>query len=1550
MSLSLELKNSVVADKLPAPSQLGNGEIALNYNAAGPFLTCKDTAGKIRRLHAFWCNSQAPSNPSPGLPWIDISGNSPVLKVWVSDASQWAILSGVNGDILPITTDELADAAVTTEKLAPAAVTADRIATGAVSTDSLAEKAVTGLKLADQAVNTAQLATGAVGSTNLADGAVTSTKLGAGSVKSVALSPSAVITAALADASVTSGKIAAQAVISTLIANGAVGSAQLATNAVQSANLAAGAVSTDKLADGGVTTAKIAAGAVNFPSIDPGAVQLSTETWTPSDTTFPTTAAVQAQLDADPGKPIDTAHIQDLAVTTAKLADQAVNTAKLKPGAVTFSGLNAAAVVTSGQTWSASDVKVPTTAAVQAQIDAIPEQPIGTNQILDGAVTNPKLAADAVGKANVLQGSIDITKLDPSSVVTGTETWANVDTQLPTAAAVQKYVTNLPKGPINTGDLASKAVTAAKIADGAIGNLQLGANVVAFGNLASGAVLPSTAPWTGSDVVLPTSSAVDKRVNALIGQQVIQTANLADLAVTTAKLALGAVTNPNLAAGAVQFANFSSGLVSDSNESWSPTDTQIPTTAAVTKYFQTIPVPIIGTANLADEAVTNPKLGPEAVTNSKIRQGTIKTDRISTESLNVSSEPWVASDATLATSKAIQANLETTLEALQIDTAHLADYAVTDEKLGNSAVTTVKLADAAVTTDKLAPSAVGRSNLSTALVNTSTEDWNPSDLVIPTSGAVDRKIDKALENFEITTNLIANEAVTTAKLAPLAVTADKVALGAITFGKLATNTVLVSGEPWDSTDVTIPTTASTSARIQERLSTWTVNTEQIGDLQVTTEKIADQAVTAIQIADLAVGTNQIADESVTPIKLDREYVYGPATKTHLGGIKVGANLLITADGVLSAESGPGGGLVDTIVPGAGIQVDGSSDPANPIVSALVAKPDQLGSIIVGENLAITPEGVLSATAGGGNVDSIVAGGGITVDSTDPVNPKVAVKVGESLTVDADGTLEVNATAGQGISFSTSASNGASNGAGIVVSAAPATPSSLGAIKVGSNLSITEDGTLSAIGGGGGSVNTIKTTKDGLDINSSDPANVVINLDPASTSKVGGVKVGTGLTVTPDGTLNAVAGSPRVIVKNNSDAYYVADANDINTSVIFYRTNQYSILFLDGDVVYPVGAQIKIITSTSSYVQVVPINGANLESGFPAGMGRRILTQDSSLGDKHAAEYANLIHAGNGNWLLRGPTLELGAPWQEYVGRVDGKWSPGKVEVRSNAQGEDMVKVWNLRFTATPFSGGTPVVVTVNKNARSFIFPDLEQGKKYSFTTEYAYKDNSGDPTFKYIQCVNPLDFVVDSQNPSSPTGLTLKGFRGARAFIDFFYDQTTGAPWDFIEARCVSSTRQVLCDWVKVCTTKDPSPDFPYYYVQFWPDNTGAIGNNTTVQIRLCRNSGEKGSPSAGLDVDWDANLIKTDVNVAVTRGSTNAIITWNITEDYKPADCKYSIVVKQGEGVLLTQFADWNDKDGITFSGNANSTYTVFVTPQTYGRSNITTTQEFKIPSPFRR
>ena len=50
MPLEHILKNSSQSGKEPTPSQLDFGEIALNYHADDPFLTCKDTSGAVRRL------------------------------------------------------------------------------------------------------------------------------------------------------------------------------------------------------------------------------------------------------------------------------------------------------------------------------------------------------------------------------------------------------------------------------------------------------------------------------------------------------------------------------------------------------------------------------------------------------------------------------------------------------------------------------------------------------------------------------------------------------------------------------------------------------------------------------------------------------------------------------------------------------------------------------------------------------------------------------------------------------------------------------------------------------------------------------------------------------------------------------------------------------------------------------------------------------------------------------------------------------------------------------------------------------------------------------------------------------------------------------------------------------------------------------------------------------------------------------------------------------------------------------------------------------------
>ena len=89
MALEILHKKSGVSQKLSVASDIKPGELALNYNADGPFLTVLDSAGDIRKLNHVWVSATAPSNPTVGDPWLDISGANPRLWIYKDGVSNW---------------------------------------------------------------------------------------------------------------------------------------------------------------------------------------------------------------------------------------------------------------------------------------------------------------------------------------------------------------------------------------------------------------------------------------------------------------------------------------------------------------------------------------------------------------------------------------------------------------------------------------------------------------------------------------------------------------------------------------------------------------------------------------------------------------------------------------------------------------------------------------------------------------------------------------------------------------------------------------------------------------------------------------------------------------------------------------------------------------------------------------------------------------------------------------------------------------------------------------------------------------------------------------------------------------------------------------------------------------------------------------------------------------------------------------------------------------------------------------------------------------------
>ena len=142
-------------------------------------------------------------------------------------------------------------------------------------------------------------------------------------------------------------------------------------------------------------------------------------------------------------------------------------------------------------------------------------------------------------------------------------------------------------------------------------------------------------------------------------------------------------------------------------------------------------------------------------------------------------------------------------------------------------------------------------------------------------------------------------------------------------------------------------------------------------------------------------------------------------------------------------------------------------PNNPFYSAPSYSVDSgSGPLILGSGLSVTPTGVIvSASSAGGTVSQVATGVGL---SGGPIT--------------TTGTINL----------------------------VPATNVSLGGVKVGANLIIAPDGTLSALPPGTGTVNSI-TVGTGLTGGGAGPS-ININLSPASTTQFGGVVIGAGLNV------------------------------------------------------------------------------------------------------------------------------------------------------------------------------------------------------------------------------------------------------------------------------------------------------------------------------------------------------------------------------------------------------------------------------------------------------
>jgi len=669
-----------------------------------------------------------------------------LTTVDISDDTNLAAGTGatLTGDTISVDLGTSIDSA---EIEADTIVAAD-IATGAVTTDEILDNTIGTDDIAANAVTIAEIGTAGVGDANsvlTTDGAgdpqwedrsnfATSTLttdnlfVGVGGV--------ATDTAVSGDLTMTGGNFQ--------IAADAVGSAEIADDAVTASELADNAVDTAAILNANVTAAKLADGAVNG-----GLAGVITDNSVTADDLAPNSVTASELADAS----VDTAAIQGDAVTTAEIAADTITAADIAADAITASELADDAVDTAA---------IADDAVTSAQIDDgtitaadLLADTLTAGQIADDAITAAELADDAVDTAAILDDAVTADKLDLTDVTLNDFT---NDAGFLTTVDISDD-TNLAAGTgiTLTGDTLSvdlgTTIESSEITDGTIATADLADNAVDGAKIAlTGQAEGDLMYYDGTDwVVLAAGTA----------GQVLQQNATADA--------------PEWAAAAAgNFAGLSdtdfTGLAAGDFAIYDGTEwVNLPASGDIT-------IDAAGVATIAADAVTATEIATGAVTTDEILDGTIAAADIAANTITAGEIATGAVttdeilDGTIAAAD-IAANTITAGEIATgaVGTDEIADGSITtaDIDLTGFEVDTAQIADDAVTTDQIADDAVTAAQIATGAVT--------SDEIL--DGAI---ATADIANDAITNDLIADDAVDTDQIADDAVTTDQIEDGTIT--------------------------------------------------------------------------------------------------------------------------------------------------------------------------------------------------------------------------------------------------------------------------------------------------------------------------------------------------------------------------------------------------------------------------------------------------------------------------------------------------------------------------------------------------------------------------------------------------------------------------------------------------------------------------------------------------------------------------------------------------------------------------------------------------
>lgn len=499
------------------------------------------------------------------------------------------------------------------------------------------------------------------------------------------------------------------------------------------------------------------------------------------------------------------------------------------------------------------------------QGDVIAAGAITATKILDGAISELKLADDAVTEAKLANAAVTADIVASGAITTTKITDGAIETAKLAAGSIT--TAKIAAGAVTADEIAANAVTTAKINAGAVTADTISAGAITTAKIAAGAV-------TAAEIAANTITA------AKIAAGTITATEIASSAITADKIAANAITSDKIQAGSISTTKLSISDISILNQNtgfeegataWNLDNDEFEIVAdnPKTGTYSAQQNTAAGLSYLRSETLIPVTEGETFYAEAYIKYSASAASgyaRVVIQAMEGSTNSGGASGNAImntvttytksAASYTVEAGKTHVYVMVFVGKSDSNDIVYIDDVRLFRSANSVLIADGAVNADKIAANAVEAGAIVAGAIST---DKLAANAVTTAKLAADSVTAGIIAAGAVSTSELAADAVTAEKIAAGTITSDRIKAGDIQGDRIAANTItggLIAAAGIITSAAQIDDAVITNAKIENGA----ITTAKIGDLQVSTLKIGDNAVTiplSAQTTDaLTISTDQ----------------------------------------------------------------------------------------------------------------------------------------------------------------------------------------------------------------------------------------------------------------------------------------------------------------------------------------------------------------------------------------------------------------------------------------------------------------------------------------------------------------------------------------------------------------------------------------------------------------------------------------------------------------------------------------------------------------------